>query len=176
MLRHLTGRVYETGDEIAVGNRTYKIIVKQEERSTMACQLKNGTIIMKLPLQVNEELLPYNMKRLLSHAVGKDYLAEITERVYALNQQFFKEKIRQVRLNYNTSNWGSCSNNGVITLSTRLLFAPSRAIDYVIIHELAHLQVFDHSPKFWAVVRKVMPNYQEQERWLKENYFECDFP
>lgn len=175
LLNHLTGKIYKTGDEIAVGNRTYTIQVDFENRKTMACQLKGNTISMKFPKGVEQAELPYNMKRLLSHAIGKDYLPTIRQRIEQINQKYFKQEIRDIKLKYNASNWGSCNRNGVITLSTRLLFAPTIVIDYVIIHELAHLLVFDHSARFWAIVKKVMPNYKEQEKWLKDNYFLCDF-
>jgi predicted metal-dependent hydrolase len=48
-------------------------------------------------------------------------------------------------------------------------------IDYVIIHELAHLIEFNHSNKFWKLVETAMPNYQEKEKWLKENNYVCRF-
>jgi len=89
--------------------------------------------------------------------------------VHELNERHFQQPIDQVRLKYNHSNWGSCSNKGNINLSTRLLFAPPEVIDYVIIHELAHRLEMNHSPRFWKLVADAMPNYREQERWLKEH-------
>jgi hypothetical protein len=56
-----------------------------------------------------------------------------------------------------------------------LLFAPQPVIDYVIIHELAHLLEFNHSDRFWEIVGKVMPDYEKKERWLKDNFHACDF-
>ena len=62
-----------------------------------------------------------------------------------------------------------------MNLSTRLLFAPKDVIDYVIIHELAHLYEMNHSKKFWNIVSQVMPNYKEKEKWLSKNGRLCDF-
>jgi predicted metal-dependent hydrolase len=67
---------------------------------------------------------------------------------------YFQKPIKSVNLKYNLSNWGSCSTKGNINLSTRLLFAPDDVIDYVIIHELAHLLEMNHSPHFWAIVKR----------------------
>ena len=53
--------------------------------------------------------------------------------------------------------------------------APRIVIDYVIIHELAHLVEANHSPRFWEEVTRVMPAYKEHEQWLKENGHLCDF-
>ena len=57
----------------------------------------------------------------------------------------------------------------------RLLFAPPEVVDYVIIHELAHLIELNHSHRFWAEVARAMPNYEEQEAWLKKYGAACDF-
>jgi len=69
----------------------------------------------------------------------------------------------------------SCSSKSNINLSTRLLFAPSDVIDYVIVHELTHLIEMNHSQKFWNLVKSVMPNYKQKEKWLKEYGKLCDF-
>lgn len=62
--------------------------------------------------------------------------------------------------------WGSCSSGGNIRISWRLLFAPQRAIDYVLVHELCHRIEFNHSPAFWAQVARYMPDYAVQKKSL----------
>lgn len=62
--------------------------------------------------------------------------------------------------------WGSCSAEGNINITWYLLFAPPRAIDYVLVHELAHRVEFNHSKAFWAVVEKYMPDYEQQKKVL----------
>ena len=66
------------------------------------------------------------------------------------------------------SRWGCCSRNGAISLNWLLIKAPPDVIDYVIIHECAHLEYFDHSKDFWLLVQKYMPSYKEKKKWLKE--------
>jgi predicted metal-dependent hydrolase len=175
MLEHLAGKTYQDGDVLEVGARKYKLKIVWEDRKTMAGQLKNGRLQVKLPKDADELSVSRNMKRLLSRTIARDFLPEISERVQKLNDQHFGFRYSNVKLRYNTSNWGSCHMNGTITLSTRLLFAPPEVIDYVIIHELAHLEVFGHSREFWDLVKKAMPSYKEKEKWLKENYYQCDF-
>ena len=70
-------------------------------------------------------------------------------------------------MKYATSFWGHCSHHGNIVISVRLMFVPPKVIDYVIIHELAHLIHHDHSPRYWKVVEKVMPDYMIAEKHLK---------
>lgn len=64
--------------------------------------------------------------------------------------------------------WGSCTSNRTINFSYRLIFAPDELIDYVVIHELAHLYEMNHSREFWAVVGKFLPDYKIRRKKLKE--------
>ncbi|MEZ5529370.1 MAG: SprT family zinc-dependent metalloprotease [Porticoccaceae bacterium] len=62
--------------------------------------------------------------------------------------------------------WGSCSKSGKITLNLELIKAPAECIDYVIVHELCHLKEHNHGPRFWNLVRKIIPDYQERKQML----------
>jgi predicted metal-dependent hydrolase len=64
--------------------------------------------------------------------------------------------------------WGSCSADGTLNFHWRVLQLPPQVIDYVVVHELAHLKVADHSPTFWREIRRVLPNYQAHRDWLRE--------
>ena len=63
--------------------------------------------------------------------------------------------------------FGSCSAKGNISYSYRLMLYPEPAIDYVVVHELAHTLEMNHSPRFWAVVEKYMPDYKDRKKLLK---------
>jgi predicted metal-dependent hydrolase len=65
--------------------------------------------------------------------------------------------------------WGSCNHKGGLNFSWRLIQAPLEIVDYVIVHELVHLRQLDHSPKFWAKVEALMPDYKRRREWLREN-------
>jgi predicted metal-dependent hydrolase len=67
------------------------------------------------------------------------------------------------------SRWGSCSSAGGLNFSWRLILAPPAILDYVVVHELAHLRELNHSPRFWALVAAHCPDYQLQRKWLKEH-------
>lgn len=62
--------------------------------------------------------------------------------------------------------WGSCTNEGNIILNTHLIKAPLYVIDYVIVHELAHLLEYNHSPKFWNIIRTQIGDYEMHKKWL----------
>ena len=71
--------------------------------------------------------------------------------------------------------WGSCSSRGRISLNWKLVIAPLEVIDYVVIHELAHLRFYNHSDLFWSLVETQAPNYRLNRTWLRENQFQADF-
>ncbi len=65
--------------------------------------------------------------------------------------------------------WGSCSVKGNLRFTWRLIMAPLKVIDYVVVHELAHVAIKNHSKNFWAKVRTIMPDYKPARDWLKHN-------
>ena len=62
--------------------------------------------------------------------------------------------------------WASCSSTGAMSFNWRLLLAPEAVLDYVIEHEVCHLEVMDHSPRFWALMESRVPDWREHSRWL----------
>jgi len=65
--------------------------------------------------------------------------------------------------------WASCSRSGSMSFNWRLLLAPEAVLDYVVWHEVCHLEVMDHSPRFWRLVAARSPGYREHVRWLRTN-------
>lgn len=74
----------------------------------------------------------------------------------------------EVKFSSALKRWGSCSSAGNIRITWMLLFAPLSAIDYILVHELAHRRVFDHSPAFWAVVEQYVPDHKQRKQLLKD--------
>jgi predicted metal-dependent hydrolase len=71
--------------------------------------------------------------------------------------------------------WGSCSSLGHISFNWKLVFAPERVIDYLVIHELAHLVHANHSNRFWDLVKKHDPECRVHRRWLRDHQSETEF-
>lgn len=65
--------------------------------------------------------------------------------------------------------WASCSRSGAMSFNWRLLLAPEAVLDYVVWHEVCHLEVMDHSPRFWRLLAARDPGYREHLRWLRAN-------
>ncbi len=92
---------------------------------------------------------------------------DITQRAETMAQNFAL-KIRQLRFGDPKSRWGSCSNDGRISFSWRLIMAPDEVRHYVVAHELAHLTHMNHSPAFWREVVRLGGNLAHRH-WLKHN-------
>jgi predicted metal-dependent hydrolase len=95
-------------------------------------------------------------------------LAVLSERV-----AFLAEKNgftwRKIRISSARTRWGSCSTGGTLSFTWRLVLAPPEVIDYVVIHELVHTQIKNHSVKFWHKVAEITPEYKRRVSWLKKN-------
>lgn len=177
---HALGKVYQNGDSLQVGSRNYSIHIEWTENKTHSASLRfissgSRKIYLKLTKFDTEANRMKVIRQLLSRTVAQDYFPHIERRVMELNHLYFRREIQSVSLKYNTSNWGSCSTKANINLSTCLLFAPEDVIDYVIIHELAHLLEMNHSTRFWKHVEDAMPDYKEKKKWLRQNWHACNF-
>src|SRR4051812_1821047 len=74
-----------------------------------------------------------------------------------------------IRIGAQRTLWGSCSPRGALSFNWRLVLAPFDVLDYVVVHELCHLRVLNHSPKFWRLVERHRPGWREQRDWLREH-------
>ena len=173
--QRLQTREYEDGMKLQVGSRKYTIWIEESDLKSHKAKIEGNQIFLKLTNQDNEMHRKKAVRHLLSRTISRDFLPDIRRRVHEYNQLHMQKDIKSVNLKYNQTNWGSCSTRGNINFSTRLLFAPDDVVDYVIVHELAHLVEANHSHRFWKVVSDIMPNYKEKEKWLKENNHLCDF-
>ena len=75
----------------------------------------------------------------------------------------------RIRIAGQKTRWGSCSSNKTLSFNWKLMLAPPKVLDYVVVHEVCHLREMNHSPRFWALVESLMPDYKQQRKWLKDN-------
>jgi predicted metal-dependent hydrolase len=78
-------------------------------------------------------------------------------------------KYQKIRISSARTRWGSCSSLGTLSFTYRLVMAPLEVIDYVVLHELVHTQVRNHSKTFWNKLGELMPDYKTRLAWLKKN-------
>ena len=110
------------------------------------------------------EAVPARLRAWLK-AQARDRLAEASDRyATALGRPYARLTLRDTR-----SRWGSCSHDGGLMYSWRLILAPGDVLDYVAAHEVAHLAEMNHSRAFWDTVERLKPGYQPFRRWLRDN-------
>ena len=98
----------------------------------------------------------------LKELLRKEIMALALLKAQALGVKFKKIGLRDTR-----SRWGSCSHDGNLSFSWRLVFAPRQVMEYVVCHEVAHLKHLDHSSRFWAAVEKLDATHLAQREWLR---------
>ena len=169
-------RQYRHGDTLKVMGKEFLIqLTYVPQKNASSGSLKNGVIYLQLSEGMSPKQDQKHKTYLVSKLIGNEYQPQIAQRVQYLNDIHFQKPIKKLRLRDSITNWGSCSWDGNINISVRLLFAPPEVIDYVLIHELAHLVEHNHSARFWKLVEKIMPGYQLAEDWLHKNGEQCIF-
>lgn len=107
-----------------------------------------------------------------SEKVFKDLAKEFALDYYSQRLKYYSDKMNlkaySLRVNNAKSQWGSCDSNSVISISIRLIGAEKELIDYVIVHELAHLVYMDHQQNFWNLVATIIPDHKLKRKALKQ--------
>ncbi len=175
-LRKKVERVrYEDGQEFEVMGRLYRLSLRLDGKLKRQGRLffREGSDFFSLEVICDESLSEAERNELVGTLLEKFFrracLAPLAERVENLRCLHFPEVFYgKISIRDTRRQWGSCSSSGNLSFATRLLFAPLEVLDYVIVHELAHLLEPNHSAAFWALVERAMPDYRQRERWLKE--------
>ncbi len=115
-------------------------------------------------------LTPAELKRLLTldRRYRNSARQKITARVVHYHQQTGGQ-YTSITIRDQKSRWGSCSSRGTLSFNYRLIFAPAKVLDYVVVHELCHLSHMNHSGDFWNMVEEIMPDYQVYKNWLRDH-------
>jgi len=146
------------GEEFLYIGRAYKLcIVEQAEKD----------IELKDKLFMTARVMP------IARYVLRRWYKSAALKVIGLRCQWYVEttglKPVSVKITEARKRWGSCGSKGTVNFSWRLIMAPMEVIDYVIVHELAHIGQLNHSKAYWRLVADILPDYQKREKWLKEN-------
>ncbi len=168
-------RIYRNGDLLRLGGELFQVELRHIPGNRIRCIIEHQVLRFFVGRATDPAMHSEIMSELAAQASMRYFGKWFRDRVSMLNAYYFGYTYNQVRLKNNVTNWGSCSSMGNINLNIRLLFAPLEVLDYVVLHELAHLKRPDHSPAFWRLVENTMPDYQQHVRWLKAHGPECVF-
>lgn len=171
----------------------YTII--KSNRRTLALEIKSDKLIVRAPSRATDEeinafvtmhkrwiekniLKMKKRKEMLddTEPLSKDDIQALTEKALNVIPNRVKHYAEIIGVTYGRitirnqrSRWGSCSAKGNLNFNCLLMLAPPEVLDSVIVHELCHRKVMNHSDKFYAEVLRAFPNYYVCSKWLKEN-------
>jgi predicted metal-dependent hydrolase len=127
-----------------------------------ACELQNGELVVQStgdPAAVRQALLGWYARQ----------TADQIDAILSGHAARLGVRPRSVKVVAQKYRWGSCSARGDLRFNRQLSAYPRLILDYVVVHELAHLKALNHSPRFWAVVASITPDYKAIRTWLRKN-------
>lgn len=165
--------------------------IKYSARKTIALSIKEGKLIVKAPFGTPKKVIKdvinshasWIEKHLKKQMEKNAKFSSLTEadivRLKKKAKQFIPPKVEyyskimslkygRITITSAKTRFGSCSSKGNLSFSYRLMLYPEEAIDYVVVHELAHLKEMNHSPRFYKIVESVMPDYKKRKALLKK--------
>lgn len=140
--------------------------IEDRRRTTveLACEHEPPTIIVR-PAADDARATPAIVERWLRDKARRLILERVAARSAEMNVSPAGVSIRDQR-----TRWGSASHHGTLSFSWRLVLCPPEILDYVVVHELAHLRVRGHSTSFWSLVRRHFPDPERARWWLRDNH------
>lgn len=148
----------QPGDELWLLGKSYPLVYGNGKRANWDGQR----------FLVPEEPFEERRKKLIGlyRQMGREYLLK--------QVAHYSEKMgvapQGVKISSAKKRWGSCSGRDSLNFSWRLIMAPPRAVEYVVVHELAHIREHNHSQRFWNIVEKQMPDYRQRQELLRQVY------
>ncbi|MBT5855109.1 M48 family metallopeptidase [bacterium] len=151
--------VWASGGEVPYLGQSYKLIESQGDEACF--RVSNGSLV--IPDLEGQALQKKVMNWMRNCATDV-----ITDRVewYAAQMGLQPKEIKFRKMK---SRWGSCSSRGTVSFNWIMLQAPLEVVDYVVVHELAHLKEMNHSKRFWDIVEVYSPNWKVHRQWLRRN-------
>ena len=155
---------FMSGSKIPFRGRQSSLTVRRHDRPHIEIAHRNGFLV-DLPSWVTDDaadaLVAMEIKLWLKRRVRLDVreIAGAYERRFGL-------KPRSIRVAEFATGWGSCGPSGAIHIDWRLVFAPKRVLEYVVVHELAHLKHRSHGDAFWAFLGSLLPDFERPKGWL----------
>lgn len=157
--RSRVAREYVNGQSFLYLGRNYRLRFVDEQDTPL--KLHNGFFKLRSKDKMNAQkhFIDFYKAKGLSHILNK------IDR--------FKDKMdvspKNIRIMELQHRWASCTHDGNLNFHWKCFMAASSVLDYIVVHELAHIKHHDHSPAFWKEIEKVMPNYENHIKWLKRH-------
>ena len=159
---------YITGEKYRILGKTYNLELVETKDCPQGVTLNNESIILRVREGTNlrsKEIIMDKWFREQRELIFKDVSDEIYRSLSKYGVPYAEIKIRKLK-----STWGSCKpRRGIITLNSKLFYAPIECIEYVVLHEYAHFIHPNHSKEFHNFVESIMPDWKERKHKLEYN-------
>jgi predicted metal-dependent hydrolase len=157
---------FVSGEKLSYLGRNYRLKIYRENTKGASIQFQQGRFIAKVPKQWSQEEVQCQLEQEMMGWYTTHGTKKIMERAN-IYQAMMNVTPRSLTLKSQLKRWGTCTKNGDIYLNWRLVMAPVRVIDYVLVHEFAHLIEMEHNERFWRIVRHTLPHYKASKEWLR---------
>lgn len=158
---------FMTGSKIPYRGRMSRLTVRRHDGTKVEISHRAGFIV-DLPPWVTHDMadtiVATEIKIWLKQRARRD--ANEAATAYKIRLGLWPRSIRVAEF---ATGWGSCGSSGNINIDWRLIFAPKRVLEYVVVHELAHLKHRSHGDVFWSYLASVLPDYERAKGWLDQN-------
>ncbi|MCF7916821.1 MAG: M48 family metallopeptidase, partial [Candidatus Omnitrophica bacterium] len=153
-------RKYISGEKYLFLGNYYNLFLT-EGKSNICIEEEN----LKFSASIKYLLRKKYIKNKLKDWYKEQAYKKILERVY-FYEKVLGVAISDLRIKSFNRSWGNCSNKKQVSFSPYLVMAPITVIDYVVVHELVHIMIPNHSAKFWNFLKKIIPDYKQRKQWL----------
>jgi predicted metal-dependent hydrolase len=154
---------WDGADQIRLRGRELPLKLEPARLRRAAVRFEADRIVVLAPATDTPARLDAALRQALLQQARLDARAHLDAAAAPLGVVY-----RELRINDPQTQWGSCNPGAVICLSWRLVMAPPEVFRYVAVHELCHLVHMDHSSRFWALVERQMPDFEQHKRWLRD--------
>ncbi len=151
------------GDVVPYLGREVRIVSSNVEGSTESVELQGQTLMVRRKKEECSDLEP-----LLEHWY-RGQAASLLERKACEFAKAFGVRYSRFSIRGQKTRWASCSHKGTLSFNWRLILAPEAVVDYVVIHEVAHLKEMNHTRGFWGLVAERCPSWREHKKWLDDH-------
>lgn len=153
---------FKQGTRLPYLGKNYLLKIKESKNESIT--LSQGKFIIKVNKNTTKKVQELFKNWLKLHA------QRIIERKAITFAKKIGVKYEKIIIKDHKERWGSISKNNSVNINLSILCAPPKVIDYVVIHELCHLKIPDHSSKYWNLLYKMMPEYETHKEWLSVNW------
>ncbi len=157
---------FVSGEKLPYLGRQYKLKVHRESVEQAQFFFYQGKFKAVVPRSWSQDEVQHTLEKKLIQWYREHGSLKLKERA-KYYQELLGVSPNSLSLRIQHKRWGTCTPSGDIYINWRVVMAPVKVIDYVLVHELAHLIVPEHNQKFWNVVKSVLPDYEERKEWLR---------